>query len=691
MDTGSRSSINREQLLDKCSDIIQSWLNIQSLNYLDDLDKRLLSRSEKADNNNDQNRFYQTRQSVRQQQDLIRSLLNQHSLQAIKHFLAGKDTCGDFQLEGSDNETLSLVDQDELEQNIAIRSMVKRASADCAIAIYALNQRFAALTGGDKITERNNPVAPGVFAEAVEAAMSDLIADHKAKLVVYKCFDRQFMAQLDTLYTQLNELLQSNGVLPNLRHNVVKDACDALPEELAAQEAAATLIQQVNLFQAIQQAQLLLQNQNPRPSNFMAIPTNQLIAGIQQLQNASSQQLNQLQGAEAIAASNLTAIRQQLSQQVEKTDGIDSNMVELVGMLFDYMLNDPELPDEVKALLSYLHTPYLKAALQDNELFQQPQHPARRLLNSLVVAGQRWVETGSKRKNPVFQRLNDVVQRVLKEFQQDPQLFEELATEFNQFLSEHARRVTMSEQRAQQTAEGENKLKENRLKVSAFLDQKTEDLTLPPPLKTLLYEPWASYLGLQLLRNGPESEQWQQATQTVDDVLAFYGLTKPDHQVSQHTLIETLQAGFDTVGYDQQHCDTLLKQLSGLKEPATTAIQRQAARVNINNIELQKELDDADSPLKVLNKLKPGSWLLFNKGKASEKRLKLAWSNPNTMNFMFVNKLGQQVVVKPGAQLAEEVRSGETEILGKLNDKPFFEQALERVLNQLQKKTEKQT
>ena len=52
--------------------------------------------------------------------------------------------------------------------------------------------------------------------------------------------------------------------------------------------------------------------------------------------------------------------------------------IDLVGMLFEYMLSDEHLPDSVKALLSYLHTPFLKIAFIDKDFFEQPEHPARK-------------------------------------------------------------------------------------------------------------------------------------------------------------------------------------------------------------------------------------------------------------------------------------------------------------------------
>ena len=62
-------------------------------------------------------------------------------------------------------------------------------------------------------------------------------------------------------------------------------------------------------------------------------------------------------------------------------------MIDLVGMLFDFILDDDNLPDTCKTTLSHLHTPYLKVALQDKALFTQHHHPARRLLNAMAQAG----------------------------------------------------------------------------------------------------------------------------------------------------------------------------------------------------------------------------------------------------------------------------------------------------------------
>src|SRR5690606_10645686 len=56
----------------------------------------------------------------------------------------------------------------------------------------------------------------------------------------------------------------------------------------------------------------------------------------------------------------LTALAQQFQQSKTTRDSkvspMDMHTIDLVGMVFEYMLKDENLPDSIKALLSYMHT-----------------------------------------------------------------------------------------------------------------------------------------------------------------------------------------------------------------------------------------------------------------------------------------------------------------------------------------------
>ncbi|MCU0918590.1 MAG: DUF1631 domain-containing protein, partial [Planctomycetes bacterium] len=155
----------------------------------------------------------------------------------------------------------------------------------------------------------------------------------------------------------------------------------------------------------------------------------------------------------------LSQAREEVLEQINRDDlsEVDSDLIDLIGMLFEYMLNDPVLPDAIKALLSHLHTPYLKVALIDRRLLVDNGHPARRLLDEMVEAGSLWVdETGATRW--IFPLMQQTVDRVLEEFTDDVGLFEELLESFRTGMQEQERRADILEQRTQEAARGREKL-----------------------------------------------------------------------------------------------------------------------------------------------------------------------------------------------------------------------------------------
>src|SRR5690606_36420979 len=122
---------------------------------------------------------------------------------------------------------------------------------------------------------------------------------------------------------------------------------------------------------------------------------------------------------------------------------------------FEYMLNDENLPDSVKALLSYLHTPFLKVAFVDPGFFEQAEHPARLLLNNLAEAGARWVGNDGSSQYDIYNKIRDVVNRILKDFDNDIKVITELLLEFSSYTKNILRRQELMEKRATERAQGE--------------------------------------------------------------------------------------------------------------------------------------------------------------------------------------------------------------------------------------------
>jgi hypothetical protein len=72
----------------------------------------------------------------------------------------------------------------------------------------------------------------------------------------------------------------------------------------------------------------------------------------------------------------------------ETTQRADRQAIELVSRLFEAMLSDRRVPQDVTVLISRLHGPAMRLALRDRTLLDQNKHPLWRFINHLAFAAE---------------------------------------------------------------------------------------------------------------------------------------------------------------------------------------------------------------------------------------------------------------------------------------------------------------
>ena len=450
------------------------------------------------------------------------------------------------------------------------------------------------------------------------------------------------------------------------------------------------------------------QPQHPNPQSLRVYNSDQLVSVLNNMQNNSLAVTQQAFANVSVGAVNLSPQRvQEVSQQMmdqiakENENGAveanDMQTIDLVGMLFEYMLSDEHLPDSVKALLSYLHTPFLKIAFIDKDFFEQPEHPARVLLNSLAEAGVRWVGNDGSDQFEIFNKIKVTVFRLLEEFKNDTRLFAELLIEFNSYTHNVARRQELMERRALEKAQGEEKLREAKVQVNNTVRIRTDGREMPSAILLLLLQPWSDYLSFVLLRYGDNSDAWRRAVAVVDDLLwslepKTLQVDKVKQMERQVALIASLEHGFETIGYEQAKGRKLIEAVIALQRLALQSKKAEAApapmRSKLESMAAEKagqayelqtpETADESKIVDSLKMIEFGTWFEFEGGK----RLKVAWFNQKTNHYMLVDQQGRKVSLIAGLQLAREMISGSAHIIAG-STKPFFERALENIYHTL--------
>ena len=134
----------------------------------------------------------------------------------------------------------------------------------------------------------------------------------------------------------------------------------------------------------------------------------------------------------------------------------EGDAVEVISNLLDAILDDSLVTPRVKGCVRRLSIALVKVALQDRELFNDENHPARQLIN--VLGRVELAEDGSVIANGAWQTTIDpLVDRIVHGYERDAAIFNEVLVEFQNMLErqeEHfAKNVTrIVQERNQQQA-----------------------------------------------------------------------------------------------------------------------------------------------------------------------------------------------------------------------------------------------
>ncbi|HET7925759.1 MAG TPA: DUF1631 family protein, partial [Rhodanobacteraceae bacterium] len=469
--------------------ISQKRINGLVSTLFENVDDALFDLAERAGSNALQTEFFDGMREVRKKRQLVERLFQDQAAKNFTEFAEGKLKSVKPEAAPQASGGLSLVDDQELEESLAVSSMVAKAENRLQRSLYQINQRLGVIIGGGKVEDSNNPIGPAVLGQAFRIAVKDFQVNVQVKLIIYKLFDRYVMAGLEPLYEEVNIELIRAGVLPQIRHVLPQGSRPIPPPAGAAagplapvqpggiplagsagtqyyDPAAAEL--QAELYNTLRNL-LASRHQGGRMSSGDYVPGT---PGLTPTELLSALTILQTQApalprdSMADAAQAVQALKQELMEQVHKLSGeakqhhvssADEDTIDLVGMLFEFILQDRNLPAQIQALLGRLQIPYLKVAILDKHLFAQKTHPARRLLDALADAGKSWSEESDK-DHRLQDRIRQVVESILTDFDDDVGIFERELESFGGFMEQYHRRAEIAEQRAAEATRGREKL-----------------------------------------------------------------------------------------------------------------------------------------------------------------------------------------------------------------------------------------
>lgn len=718
----------------------------------DNADDTLFEMADRATSNAEQNAFFEAMRDLRlKRKNIERGFLQKvfEAFATLNQYEIGKPA----PLDAVSFDTLSLVQNDALEESVALDSMVAKVVSRDGAALSHLTTRFNAMVS-KKLDDKSNPIGPTSLCEFFLDACSSLGVEIRVKLIILKLFEKYVLSDLDQLYAEANQALIAAGVLPELksapaRRNPSRASAAAggtrqgASEELSA-EFADEGVQEVfgALQELLSQARGTVIPRRNRPADAMPISSNDLMRLLSHMQQRAPAQVSddfdlreQLEGLLTRASAKAGKAR--------VVGEVDEDVINLVSMLFEFILDDRTLPDSLKALIGRLQIPMLKVAVIDKTFFSRGSHPARRLLNEIASAALGWGEQDDAQRDSLYQKIEQVVQRLLNDFVDDPVIFSELLAEFLAFTGDERRRSELLEQRTRDAEEGSAKAAMARREVEQALNERLLGKTLPEVVVRLLQEAWSKVLMLTCLKHGVESAEWQAALATMDDLVWSVELhEEPEARMRLLEmvpgLLKALREGMASAAFDPFSTGEFFSQLEALHVQAFQRFKRslpeehpqddapalaeideeQRAALAEAGIELpllelpaaevveeptmvevveeiillapgelraaepEASLPDDDESLLQVDNLRVGSWVEFQEDEEHKLRCKLAAVIKPTGKYIFVNRTGMKVLEKTRMGLAVEFRRSAIRLL---DDALLFDRALESVIGNLRK------
>jgi hypothetical protein len=467
-------------------------------------------------------------------------------------------------------DSLSLVEDADVDENILIANTGKRLREDCDYDFFALSRRMEIILGITRLEDNDNPAAPRTFCRCLLAALTTLGAGPAMRVHIFNASKAALTGILQRTYQGCNEFLAGKGVQIEIHKTYGKPVLSAesriaagppavgnpastpagasdLPSKSAAGASAgdgsapapapelmnALFAQLLNQYGpgsgaskpppgsnpgAALQALLGQLNASSAAANSSVKPGNFANTLAKLSADAAARNIDDqadIFGNAEAPAETLHAARETLADQMQPAEKMVTDLV--VGM-FDGILASPDLPDAVKSQIARLQLPALEEAIRDASLLTDNSHPLRILIDQLAELG-RLRGNSMRPGEPLFDRVRTLLQYLLALIDSDPMAI----IDVNEQLQAMIESIDLEEQRAIASLavdEIEAERRQRALDIATWeTDRRTSRPDIPDVVKLFASKAWRWLLMIDYLAGGEDSEDWKKDIATFDDLL----------------------------------------------------------------------------------------------------------------------------------------------------------------------------
>ena len=501
---------------------------------------------------------------------------------------------------------------EQLEETILITNLIAKGHKLYNEPLSAINKRTNNL-----VANRNGTAfGPELICHALKTALDKNAVSNELRNVIYKLFDQYVVLQLDNLYRDINSIMYEAGILPNLmfepgitpvadflgisRADTMQDA--QVSQSTGRARATTSANKQNNIKKDPEPDNSLNKTDKSKQANGDLFGTLQHLTMMKKhMISLSERQKNPHQDTKKHSyqveakiktpltikelLTSLTVLQQSESDLSDrdnkkipdsgyiknfvirqsckkmhilskKLSTTDEDTIELVSMLFSSIERDSNLPSSMKGLILRLQLPVMKVALSDNNLFNDPGHPARTLMNNLAFSGISWNEMSDVNEDPLYKKATYIVNRILSDTQHNFGLYNELTDELSYFLEKDINSkelITEPSSKSNTTASEE-------------VEKCLHNQEVPETVKHFMRIAWTNVLSHIYSKYGDDSQTWEYALNITKELISstqpkITQKGKQDLLKEIPQILNGLQDGLTLISYNRTKMQRFFKEL----------------------------------------------------------------------------------------------------------------------------------
>jgi hypothetical protein len=438
----------------------------------------------------------------------------------------GEDPLQRAPMQLGDTGGLSLVDEQQALQDVAIAHVAHTAEELSRAELHQIGNFYAALRGTARARERDNPLRPALYANALHHALAASPLSAQVRYELMRAAAQPLAKALHRLYGQACAALRAADI-----GDMVASHGHVQSDPLAHQRLAAA-----------------------RGIGARATPHG-TFDGLSRRVDSANSLLDTL------------AVPKQRDPQAP-APFVRNTGPDMLSRLYDQILADPRLLPPLKALLARLQIAVVRLARSDSTLLRRQDHPTWALLNRVAAHGMAFGRVDEPRLVEFLRLMEAEAQLLVDAPTPTAALFQQVLDRVDAHIDQQARQSSQQNAVALAALEREQQRNDWRELIREQIDHQVAGAPLGPRMHRFLQTCWVDVIVTAMVRNGRESQEAQAVMELVDAVID--SLTTPRDMADREALrmrlpvlIERLVAGCDSIQLPDAKREPPLTELMG--------------------------------------------------------------------------------------------------------------------------------